>query len=114
MSSYWPRNVSLKTSINNENRSSCGRDRVYLYCLASISFIRDQTDLDFLDIPQNITLVLHVDDTVLTGLNKQEETSPQHFMHAEAGDKSSECSRVATFVEFLEYSVVCCMLTYPL
>lgn len=76
MSSYWPRNVSLKTSTNNENQSSCGRDRVYLYCLASTSFIRDQTDLDFLDIRQNITLVLYVDDTMLTGLDKQEEISP--------------------------------------
>lgn len=49
------------------------QEQVYLDCLASqlcqLCFIK--RDLDFLDIPQNITLVHYSDDSMLTGLTKQ-------------------------------------------
>lgn len=61
---------------------------------ASVSFSRDQRDLDFLDIPQNIILVHYTDDTMLTGLTKQEVASTLSATCVQkVGEKSWEISR---------------------
>lgn len=68
---------------------------------ATVSFNRDQRDLDFLDNPQDITLVYYISDTMQTSLIQKEVASPLCATCIwKVGDSP------ATSVPFLEYSVV--------
>lgn len=91
-----------------------GHSMPSLSCLTAMSTLllslnRDQRNLDFLDTPQNVTLVHYTDDTMLTGLTKQEVASISGATCMQkVGEKSWESSRACHLCAlFLQWSGAC-------
>lgn len=91
-----------------------GHSTPSLSCLTAMSTLllflhRDQRNLDFLDAPQNVTLVHYTDDTMLTGLTKQEVASISGATCMQkVGEKSWESSRACHLCAlFLQWSGAC-------